>query len=174
MARSPVRCRCGNRPKSECRELITVLAAAELFPFRVFYSSHSRQTTSDKTDAGASARATPWLHGSRGVEVYSAPLGNMPQVVGKLNEKAAEAAGGPVKKRGKRRAARFRLCRLVTVSFLPQPPALPRRHSRIGDEVPPPGNRHSREGGNPASFRLLLPVSLPGGKGCLWMAGAAA
>ena len=38
---------------------------------------------------------------------------------------------------------------------------------------PAPGNRHSRVGGNPASFWFPFPASLPGGKGSYRAAGTA-
>ena len=46
----------GQSPKSDCRELLTVLAAAELFPGRVLYSSHTRQTIRQENVANQRVR----------------------------------------------------------------------------------------------------------------------
>ena len=75
-------------PKSDCRELLTVLAAAELFPKRVLYSSHTRQTIRQENVADLRVRESDPVdgHGPLGVKVLEAPALSMPQGRKKRND----------------------------------------------------------------------------------------
>ena len=71
----------GPQRRANCRELITVLAAARVFPFQVFYfHALPADHTTKESPASECGEATPWMsHGPLGIKVLSAPFSTMPQ-----------------------------------------------------------------------------------------------